>query len=166
MRALILCAGLGTRLGLRKTPKCMVKVNGKPVLEHLVNHLNKHGITEIIVNVHKNYDKIFRYFGTRLLYLYEPILLGEVGTERMLQNWLGDEYIVMNGDTLTDIDIRGLMWHKKNRARFMRFGRYAGTTYVNKKYQLKADIECNYYYFDIGTPAKLAHARRFYAKLR
>src|SRR3990167_11492034 len=109
MRALILCAGMGTRLGLKKTPKCMVKVNRKPVLEHLVNHLNKHGITEIIVNIHKNYEPIFKYFGTRLLYLYEPVLLGEHGTEKLLQNWLGDEYICMNGDTLTNLDIKKLI---------------------------------------------------------
>ena len=142
----------------------MVKVNGKPVLEHLVNHLNKYGITEIIVNIHKNYDKIFKYFGTRLLYLYEPVLLGESGTQKALSNWLGDEYIVMNGDTLTDLDIRGLIWHKKYRTRFMIFGRYAGTTYVNKNYKLKADIECNYYYFDIGDARRLARARRFFKK--
>lgn len=169
MKALILCAGKGTRLGLKKTPKCMVKVNGKPVLEHLVNHLNKAGITEIIVNVHENYEKIFKYFGTRLLYLYEPTLLGEAGTEKLLQNWLGDEYIVMNGDTLTNIDLRYLVYHRnKNGLHCSKFTkeRYGGAKIVRpelEKYEGCDEIDDpNWYYLDCGTPAKLAKARKFF----
>ena len=162
MKALILTAGHGTRLGLKKTPKCMVKVNGKPLLEHLVNHLNKAGITEIVVNIHHNYEKIFNYFGTRLLYLYEPVLLGERGTERLLQPWLGEKYIVMNGDTLTNIDIKKLINHQYTTS-FVKNDRYAGTTYVNTHtpsgYDLSWDGDGAYYY-DCGTPGKLAKARR------
>jgi len=55
MKALILCAGKGTRLGLKRKPKCMVTVNRKPILEHLVNHLNKQGITDIAINIHQNF---------------------------------------------------------------------------------------------------------------
>lgn len=182
MKALILCAGKGTRLGLKKTPKSMVKVNGKPILEHLVNHLNKAGITEIIVNVHKDYDKIFKYFGTRLLYFYEPILLGEAGTEQMLKAWLGDEYIVMNGDTLNNIDLAKFIEGSRNSFSTMHFyyGRndhYAGTKYVKpgarsihkgKEYinDAVSFLDEGEYYFDCGTPKKLAKARRYYAKHR
>lgn len=171
MKALILCAGKGTRLGLKKTPKCMVKVGGKPVLEHLVNHLNKAGITEIIVNVHKDYGKIFQYFGTRLLYFYEPTLLGEHGTERALYKWLGDEYIVMNGDTLTNVDIKalvdpgGLLF---NRTRFVKNGKYAGVTVMRPTVKhIFKDLELDrrdWYYFDCGTPEKLRRARKFFKK--
>ena len=169
MRALILCAGLGTRLGLKKTPKCMVKVNGKPVLEHLVNHLNKHGITEIIVNIHQKYEKIFKHFGTRLLYLYEPTLLGEAGTEKLLQNWLGDEYIVMNGDTLTNIDITKLKQRNAKESWFWnkQKNHYAGTKLINKNgIGILVDFwdGDGAYYFDIGMPEKLAKARRFFKK--
>lgn len=168
MKCLILCAGKGTRLGLKKTPKCMVKVNGKPILEHLVNHLNKAGITEIIVNVHKDYDKIFKYFGTRLLYFYEPTLLGEAGTEAMLQSWLGDRYIVMNGDTLTNVDIPLLQCSSWS-AHLMspKPHRYAGTKIVTRgiDYQDYELLESEYY-FDCGNPKKLARARRYYAKHR
>lgn len=171
MKALILCAGKGTRLGLKKTPKCMVKVNGKPVLEHLVNHLNKHGIIDIVVNINKNYNKIFKYFGTRLLYFYEPILLGEYGTERMLREWLGDEYIVMNGDTLTNLNIQTLISRKSDITSepkdifFYKTDRYAGTKYVDTKALIAEEWDGDgAYYFDIGTPAKLAKARRYYAR--
>ena len=167
IKALILCAGLGKRLGLKKTPKCMVKVNGKPILEHLVNHLNKAGITEIIINVHKNYEKIFKYFGTRLLYLYEPILLGEDGTEKILSKWLGDQYIIMNGDTLTNIDLLKMAEFGAKEIWFWnpRKLHYAGTKMINK---VGIGFLISYwdgdgaYYFDIGTPAKLRKARKFF----
>ena len=166
MKVLILCAGLGTRLGMKNTPKCMVKVRGKPILEHLVNHLNKAGITEIIVNVHKDYEKIFKYFGTRLLYLYEPVLLGEAGTEKLLTNWLGNEYIVMNGDTLTNVDIKKLSAGDISREFWSpQTLRYGGSKYVSQKTdQIITWDGDGAYYFDIGSKSGLARARRFYAK--
>lgn len=164
MKALILCAGKGTRLGLKRTPKAMVKINKKPVLEYLVNHLNKHGVNEIIVNIsdHADYTKIFKYFGTRLLYFYEPVLMGEAGTELALLPWLGEEYIVMNGDTLTNVDITEMSKGYLNKMFYKE--RFGGTKVVQKwgmpffKYEEKES-----YYFDIGTPKGLAKARRFYA---
>jgi NDP-sugar pyrophosphorylase family protein len=165
MKALILCAGNGTRLGYKRLPKCMAKVNGKPILEHLVNHLNKAGVTEIIVNVHKNYEPIFKYFGTRLLYLYEPVLLGEAGTEDLLQDWLGDSYIVMNGDTLTNISIEKLMEHDDSIQFYIE--RYGGTKFIVKNSGVIWSWDGDgAYYFDCGTPKKLAKARRYYKTLK
>jgi GTP:adenosylcobinamide-phosphate guanylyltransferase len=166
MRALILTAGNGKRLGLKHKPKCMAIVAGKPILEHLVNHLNKAGITEIMVNIHKGYEPIFKYFGSRLLYFYEPTLMGEAATEKMLENWLGDEYIVMNGDTLTNINPTAIAWELPfRRVMFSKNGRYAGTTRVNIRHKGISNIDfSNWYYFDCGTPKKLAKARRFYSK--
>lgn len=148
----------------------MAMVNGKPILEHLVNHLNKYGITEIIVNVHENYDKIFKYFGTRLLYLYEPVLLGESGTERVLQNWLGDEYIVMNGDTLTNINIEKLrqrLIDTQADGVFFTKERYGGTKIMAPTRPGGHDYwdGDGAYYFDCGTPKKLAKARKYYESL-
>lgn len=171
MKALILCAGDGVRLGLKETPKCMAKVNGKPILEHLVNQLNQAGITEIIVNVHRHYEKIFNYFGTRLLYFYEPTLLGEAGTERHLQNWMGDEYIVMNGDTLTNVNIYDMMNKtiNGNTTLFSDGYTYKGIKYINRT--LPGTLVCwdgglGSYYFDCGTPKRLARARRFYKQFK
>lgn len=165
----------------------MVKVNGKPILEHLVNQLNKAGITEIIVNVHKDYDKIFKYFGTRLVYFYEPILMGEHGTEQALQGWLGDQYIVMNGDTLNNLNLaKFINGSLDSKCYFNRWvnpvdGHYAGTMFVNKRMIIDygegpgfekgyassiSYLEDGEYYFDVGTPAKLAKARRYYVRNR
>ena len=151
MKALILCAGLGTRLGLRKTPKCMVKVKGKPVLEHLVNHLNKAGITKIIVNIHKDYDKIFKYFGTRLLYLYEPVPMGEFATVSLIKAWFpGEDILVANGDTLIEDNIKLDFYPPEFRHNGLTL--YQGN---NRKI-----FRTNF--IDIGTPKGLAEARKKY----
>jgi len=168
MKALILCAGKGTRLGklTKDTPKVMLKVGGKPVLEHLVDHLNSFGITEIIVNLHHKPEKIYKYFGTRLLYFYEPELLGEMGTEKRLRKWLGEEYIVMNGDTLTDIDIDELKYYGWSVESWdLEKIVYTGTKYVSVDFGGKPfqwDFDC--YWQDIGTPEGLKKAREYYAK--
>ncbi len=146
----------------------MAKIGGKPLLEHLVNHLNKQGINNIAVNIHENFMPLLDYFGTRLVYFYEPALMGEYNTEKIAQDWLGDEYVVMNGDTLTNIDISLLKEARQydNYQRVLFYtsaGRYAGTTYVNKKGKGSAKAYINgCYYFDIGDKKRLKKAREFY----
>ena len=166
MRCLILCGGYGTRLGLKTKPKPMVKVNGKPVLEHIIDHLNKYGITEIIVKFHYMTEVIMKYFGTKVLYYYEPILLDVEQSEKNLDEWLDGEYIEMNGDTLTDVDISEMRKRLQNHQGcvFTKNGRYAGTKIVSA-YCDTAKEEWDgdgAYYFDIGTPEKLTKARRFF----
>lgn len=166
MRALILCAGKGTRLKpiTDTIPKVMVRVGGKPVLERLVDHLHNFGITEIIVNLHHLPEKIYKHFGTRLLYFYEPKLLGEEETEKRLANWLGDRYIVMNGDTLTDINFDNMTLAKMS-ARSFENDVYTGTKYVHNRvttHQLKVDFYC--YWQDMGTHEGLEKAREYYKK--
>ena len=193
MRALILCAGHGTRLGklTKNTPKCMLKVGGKPVLEHLVDHLKKYGITEIIVNLHHKPEKIMNYFGTRLLYFYEPELLGEDGTVKALKKWLeNDWFVVMNGDTLTNVEIDEMLKIGKEQNVAVAFGgddvvdgrfKYAGTCLhppnwfksrkginTGGKSVLEHEtwgFQSDAFWFDIGTPEGLKKARRYYEKM-
>jgi len=172
MKALILCAGKGTRLGklTKDTPKVMLKIGGKPVLEHLVDHLNSFGITEIIVNLHHKPEKIYKYFGTRLLYFYEPKLLGEEETERRLKEWLGDKYIVMNGDTLTDIDIDKTLGYAERENTEVHSVERDGLVDIYTGFAIKGDYSTitryvsNCYWQDIGTPEGLKKARKHYAK--
>ncbi|MCP3686714.1 MAG: NDP-sugar synthase [bacterium] len=181
MKALILCAGLGTRLRpiTNKTPKAMVEVGGKPVLEHLVKHLENFGITEVVVNLHYLPDQIYKYFGTRLLYLYEPELLGASETVRRLRGWLaphGGDFIVMNGDTLTNVNIKQMIKeHNTRPPRVMTVFREgevnAGTWIINSdffNYQ-HGDIntfnqhsyhEPGVYWQDMGTPEGLKKVRK------
>ncbi len=162
-RALILCGGYGKRLGLKRTPKCMVKINKKPILEHLLDRLYKIGVDEVIVNVNNNHQRIFDYFGTRVLYFYEPVLLGQSGTEKMLKNWLGDRYYVLNGDTMSDVDLKQMekMSEEQGGVSVYFFKeRYGGVKFEtgSKDYLLWDGDEATY--FDCGTPRKLARARR------
>ena len=65
MKAMILAAGKGTRVRplTYDLPKPMIPLLGKPVMAYLVEHLKKHGVTEIMVNVSWLHEKIEEYFG-------------------------------------------------------------------------------------------------------
>jgi mannose-1-phosphate guanylyltransferase len=113
MRAMILAAGLGTRLRplTYEMPKPMVPVAGKPVMEHIVRLLREHGFTEVIANLSYLPDQIREHFGdgsafgVSLEYREEPALLGTAGGVRNCAGFLGEEFLVISGDALTDIDL-------------------------------------------------------------
>ena len=64
-KGMILAAGQGTRVRplTKDLPKPMVPILGKPVMEYLIEHLARHGIREIMVNVAYHHHKIEQYFG-------------------------------------------------------------------------------------------------------
>jgi mannose-1-phosphate guanylyltransferase len=108
MRAMVLAAGLGTRLRplTYEIPKPMVPVLDRPVMAHIVDLLDRHGFDEAIANLHYFPDTIRAYFGARLSYRYEPELLGTAGGVRGCADFLGrDDFLVISGDALTDIDL-------------------------------------------------------------
>lgn len=117
MRALILAAGQGTRLGslTREVPKPMLPVNGRPVLEYIVRWLAWHGIDEIAVNLFHAPDAIVDHFGdgsrfgVRIVYSREPQLLGTAGALRPLAHFLTRPFLLVYGDVLTDFDLRALV---------------------------------------------------------
>ena len=169
-KCLILSAGLGTRLGdlTKDIPKVMLPVGGKPVLEHLVNHLYKYGVFEIMVNLHYKPNMIKDYFGDRLRYSYEPILLGETNTVINNRWWFDKPTFIMNGDTLTDLDLN-LMYsdvivYKSSIASFDN-STYTGTRLVGPFDKLVTK-EYGCYWRDIGTPETLELARKEYAAIR
>ena|SRR3990167_103052 len=173
MKGIILTAGLGTRLWplTKSKPKPMIEVGGKPVLEHLVDHLNHFGIYEIIVNLHYLPEVIMKHFGERLLYSYEPKLLGEEGTIISLSRWIENDFcVVMNGDTLTNLNINEMFRLSQGKnVKWMDKEVYAGTRIITPLYLLgNRDSSLyqnkNYYWFDIGTPSGLAKAREYYEK--
>ena len=63
MKAFLLAAGLGTRLRpiTNNTPKCLVKIAGKPLLEWWLINFKKHGIMEVLINLHHFGDKVREY---------------------------------------------------------------------------------------------------------
>jgi mannose-1-phosphate guanylyltransferase/mannose-1-phosphate guanylyltransferase/phosphomannomutase len=112
MKAMLLAAGLGTRLRplTYEIPKPMVPVLDRPVMEHILDLLARHGFGEVIANLHYFPDSISEHFGDRLSYHYEEELLGTAGGVRACREFFGSEpFLVISGDALTDIDLTALV---------------------------------------------------------
>ena len=118
MKAMVLAAGLGTRLRpLTETlPKPLLPVAGRPILEWNLLLLKRHGITEVIINLHHLGDQIVHAlgdgarFGLRLAYSHEPTLLGTSGGIKQAAPFLKDgPFLVINGDTLSECDLTALI---------------------------------------------------------
>jgi mannose-1-phosphate guanylyltransferase len=106
LRALILAAGFGTRLGslTQEIPKSLVEVGGIPIIDRSISKLMEIGITEIMINTHYKSELIeehlkFKYPSLNLILKFEPELLGTGGTLKEHIDWLSeDDFIVMHGD--------------------------------------------------------------------
>lgn len=114
VKAMIMAAGLGTRLYplTGRTAKPMVPILNRPVMEHMLHLLRRHGVREAAVNLHYHPDKIRGYFGdgssfgVALRYNLEPELLGTAGGVGAFRDFLaGGTFVVVSGDGLTDIDL-------------------------------------------------------------
>jgi NDP-sugar pyrophosphorylase family protein len=117
MKALILAAGKGTRLAplTLDLPKPMLPIGEKPLLEHLVRWLLRHGIAEIAVNLHHKPEIITgylgngRHLGANITYSRERELLGTAGAAKNLQSFLDETFVVMYGDVYTNFDLTRLI---------------------------------------------------------
>ena len=114
---MVMAAGLGTRLRplTYDVPKPMVPVVNRPVMEHILELLPRHGFSEVIANLHWFPETIRERFddgsalGVDLTYSYEDELLGTAGGVRNVAEFFGSEsFLVMAGDALTDIDLAAL----------------------------------------------------------
>jgi mannose-1-phosphate guanylyltransferase/mannose-1-phosphate guanylyltransferase/phosphomannomutase len=108
---MVLAAGLGTRLRplTYEISKPMVPVLDRPVMEHILDLLDRHGIERTIANLHYFPEMIQEHFGERISYRYEPELLGTAGGVRACAEFFGAEpFLVISGDALTDIDLTAL----------------------------------------------------------
>jgi mannose-1-phosphate guanylyltransferase len=112
MKAMVLAAGLGTRLRplTYEIPKPMVPVLDRPVMAHIVNLCERQGFDELVANLHYFPDTIRDYFGDRLEYRYEDELLGTAGGVRNVRDFFADDLVVViSGDALTDLDLNKLV---------------------------------------------------------
>jgi mannose-1-phosphate guanylyltransferase/mannose-1-phosphate guanylyltransferase/phosphomannomutase len=113
---MVLAAGLGTRLRpiTFDMPKPMVPVLNRPVMEHILRLLAKHDFTETIANLHWFPELIEEHFGdgsscgVSLSYSREEALLGTSGGVRNVADFLGDEFLIISGDALTDLDLTAM----------------------------------------------------------
>lgn len=128
-QAVILCGGLGKRISkiTKKTPKPLIRANGKPVVEHLIKNFSRFGIKEILLLCgYKNqffkkkyHNKIF--YGVKIKCIIEKKPLGTSGAIYNSKNYLKKNFILCNGDTFFDINISDLLFNflKKNKVSFV-----------------------------------------------
>ncbi|MEA2472344.1 MAG: mannose-phosphate guanylyltransferase [Thermoleophilaceae bacterium] len=112
MKAMVLAAGLGTRLRplTYEIPKPMVPVLDRPVMAHILGLLERQGFDQVIANLHYFPDAVKDYFGDRVEYRYEEELLGTAGGVRNVADFFGDDpVLVISGDALTDVDLGALL---------------------------------------------------------
>ena len=128
MKAMILAAGLGTRLKeLTKTrPKCLMVAGGKTLLAHVIERISQQGVNGFVINTHYLADKVEVYledylkdhesFSNRLQTIYEPTLLETGGGILNAKSHLmDDDFVVHNADIYSDINVQTLMdSHKKH----------------------------------------------------
>jgi mannose-1-phosphate guanylyltransferase len=123
MRALILAAGFGTRLGTitDKTPKALVEVGKQAILDQSIRKLLRAGISEILVNTHYLADQIEDFLNKQsykelVTTVFEPSLLGTAGTVKA--NWeyfKGVDFLVMHGDNYFEAELKPFLTAHMNR---------------------------------------------------
>ncbi|MDP8954431.1 MAG: mannose-1-phosphate guanyltransferase [Actinomycetota bacterium] len=117
MKAVIMAGGEGTRLRplTSNQPKPMMPLVNRPMMEHIVTLLQRHGFDDIVVTVAFLANNIRSYFGdgsefgVRMVYATEETPLGTAGSVRNAMDELDERFLVISGDVLTDIDISKVM---------------------------------------------------------
>jgi mannose-1-phosphate guanylyltransferase/phosphomannomutase len=126
VKAVVMAGGEGTRLRpmTANQPKPLLPVVNKPIMEHVLLLLKRHGFTETVVTVQFLASLVRNYFGDgedvgmSLQYATEEMPLGTAGSVKNAEDELrADPFLVISGDALTDIDLSALVrYHKDNSA--------------------------------------------------
>ena len=126
MKAFILAAGHGTRLRplTDRIPKCLLPIQGVPLLEIWLNNCKTAGLDEVLVNAHAHPQSIREFAlaqksGLKIHVVEEPELLGSAGTLAENREFVADEnaLFILYGDVLTNIDLRQMLqFHQKKGA--------------------------------------------------
>lgn len=113
MKAVILAGGQGTRLRplTENIPKPMANLLGRPLMEHIVLHLRRHGFTSLMATLHYRPRAIRDHFGdgsdfqVDMRYTLERSPLGTAGSVKLGADFLDETFLVIAGDALTDFDL-------------------------------------------------------------
>ncbi|HSO76863.1 MAG TPA: NDP-sugar synthase [Blastocatellia bacterium] len=126
MKALILAAGLGTRLWplTEERSKPAIPFHNRPLIAYSVEYLASHGIRDITINLHHQPESITRSlgdgseFGVKIEYSLEEEILGTSGAlDRLREQLSYDDFVVINGKIVTDIDLsEAIEAHRRERA--------------------------------------------------
>lgn len=126
MKAVIMSGGFGTRLRplTCNIPKPMVPMMNKPMMEHIVDLLKKHGITDIVATLFyqpeiiKDYFSDGSKFGIKMQYRKAEADYGTAGSVRNAADFLNERFIIISGDVLTDFDLeKAIEFHEKKKAK-------------------------------------------------
>jgi NDP-sugar pyrophosphorylase family protein len=117
VQAVLMAGGRGTRLHPYTSilPKPLLPVGDKPVLELLLQHLHRHGVRSVVIAVNHLHHLIRNFFGDgstlgmRIDYVVEDVPLGTCGPVGGVLDRMAEDFLVMNGDLLTDIDLTQFM---------------------------------------------------------
>ena len=112
LTAVMMAGGVGSRLGklTKNTPKPMLIVKGKPILEHNIDKIIKYGVKEVVISVNYLKDQIIDYFGDgknkgiSISYIEETEPLGTIGSLSLLKNFTKNIILLINSDTLSDVN--------------------------------------------------------------
>ncbi len=124
-KAMILAAGEGTRLRplTSETPKVLLPVGGRPLIQHTLSWLRSHGIQEVAINLHHAGDKVRAFlgdgskFGVRIYYSSEKELLGTAGGVKKMEEFYDSTFLVVYGDIITDFNLSAMTdFHKQKKA--------------------------------------------------
>lgn len=150
----------------------MLDIAGKPCLERVIDHLQKFGISEIIIKVHHRSEEVMNYFGDKVMFYYQKELKDENETLKDMAHWLRDDYVlVVNGDTISNVDIsKMIILAQGGNCKFMdseNKDTYAGTMLLSPSFWQGNDKFQNYYssdtyWYDIGSWNGLLKARKFF----
>jgi mannose-1-phosphate guanylyltransferase len=118
VKAFLLAAGVGSRLRpiTDTTPKCMLTIGGRPLLDTWLDAFSCAGVDEVLVNLHHLPDVVSRHIAARtapptVRTFFEPELLGSAGTLLANRRWVEQEdfFLACYADNLTDFDLRSLV---------------------------------------------------------
>ncbi len=122
MKTVIMAGGKGTRISsvASDIPKPMIKIEGKPVLEHEIECLRDQGFSDLIITVSHLGSVIMEYFGdgsrygVQIEYFNEETPLGNAGALFKLRDQLEDDFLLLNADAIFDVDFnRFVDYHKQ-----------------------------------------------------
>src|SRR5438270_7183346 len=123
MKAFLLAAGNGTRLRplTNNVPKCLLPIQGVPLLEIWLNNCRAAGITDVVVNVHAHAEAVKKFAvaqksGLKVSIVEEPQLLGSAGTLAENRAFVAGEeaFFVLYGDVLTNVNLRRMLeFHRR-----------------------------------------------------
>ena len=118
----IMAGGFGKRLHpvTKKIPKPMIKINKKPILEHIILRAKNYGFSNFIICTHYKYYKIVKYFGNgkkygiNISYVHEKSPMGTIGGLALLKKKISGSFVLSNADIISNINFEDILKYHKS----------------------------------------------------